>query len=109
RLFVSSCLCLHLPPLPSLPTRRSSDLFPLHTIAKFLDALLQLLFVAHAEILRASLRAAHADRFRGPFRSRSVQRQARDVSVVLRSEEHTSELQSPDQLVCPLLPVKTKQ
>src|SRR5258708_10977206 len=27
--------------------------------------------------------------------------------VLLRSEEHTSELQSPDHIVCPLLPAKT--
>src|SRR5438552_8452681 len=30
------------------------------------------------------------------------------ISVALRSEEHTSELQSPDHLVCRLLLAKTK-
>src|SRR5258708_19779611 len=31
------------------------------------------------------------------------------VFIVLRSEEHTSELQSPDHLVCPLLLEKKKR
>src|SRR5438552_7552423 len=34
---------------------------------------------------------------------------SRDVSALMRSEEHTSELQSPDHLVCRLLLEKKKK
>src|SRR5258708_9980333 len=38
----------------------------------------------------------------------SVARSKNKSEVASRSEEHTSELQSPDQFVCPLLLVKKK-
>src|SRR5258708_17969047 len=40
--------------------------------------------------------------------SETVARRARDLKIEHRSEEHTSELQSPDHLVCRLLLEKKK-
>src|SRR5258708_10596234 len=50
---------------------------------------------------------APRDQFRGEVRVGLPQRVARPVDA-LRSEEHTSELQSPDHLVCRLLLEKKK-
>src|SRR5207244_12323942 len=79
---------LHNRQLLSFPTRRSSDLFRLK--ARFLS---------HCRIITNSIASARAGfsvtisvRSRAPF----------------RSEEHTSELQSPDHLVCRLLLEKKK-
>jgi hypothetical protein len=55
----------------------------LHAIAKFLDALLQVVFVAKPEILSPPLRAADADRFGWPFGPCSIHGQAGDVPAVL--------------------------
>src|SRR5207244_13002721 len=81
------------PSLHSFPTRRSSDL------------LLGVLERARAVVVVADLHLDHPlepDRIarglpRGSFHRRKE-----------RSEEHTSELQSPDHLVCRLLLEKTK-
>src|SRR5258708_8098899 len=54
--------------------------------------------------------AVHADRDRGGFRepARTDRGQRAAPHGSLRSEEHTSELQSPDHLVCRLLLEKKK-
>src|SRR5207244_12336371 len=90
------------PDLPPFPTRRSSDLWP----------------IAYEELL-ARIRAV-LRRTAPPLDERMcigelvVDRATRRVSVrghtvpLSRSEEHTSELQSPDHLVCRLLLEKKK-
>src|SRR5258708_21748192 len=49
------------------------------------------------------------DQLRSTLRCASAQRPLRSKSLVPRSEEHTSELQSPDHLVCRLLLEKKKK
>src|SRR5256885_8838122 len=77
-----------------------STLFPYTTL--FRSVLHRLIGDARADVigLQAELRA-HGDRVVG----------ARDIDVVneIRSEEHTSELQSPCNLVCRLLLEKKKK
>src|SRR5207244_4557491 len=93
--------------LHSFPTRRSSDLFwvDLPDVHKVV-----------ANTLCAGFRECRSIRFRA---ARGVRPSERDgtLQVLLepkpkniegRSEEHTSELQSPDHLVCRLLLEKTK-
>ncbi len=65
-------------------TTKTAEAFPLHAVAKFLDAILKILLVAAAEILGAALRATDADGFGGAFCACAVQRQRRDVTKVLR-------------------------
>src|SRR5262249_9020655 len=68
----------------SAPSRRpkgSAALLP-HAVAKFLNALLKLFFIAKAEILRAALRPADTHGLRRAFRAGSVQRQTSDVVVL---------------------------
>jgi len=72
---------------PAAHSAKGATAFPLHAIAEFLDALLQLFFIAHAKILSTSLRAADTDGFRGAFGARSVQRQAGGVTIVLSAAE----------------------
>src|SRR5207244_12995157 len=90
--------------LHSFPTRRSSDLFRLRR--------------ARAGTRNGALRR---DRKRRPARylasllelveegDRVREEENRDDDGQARSEEHTSELQSPDQLVCRLLLGKKKK
>src|SRR5437867_6402283 len=70
------------PDLHSFPTRRSSDLIPARPIS--------------AAIRNRTRRGPPSAAGGGPLR------------VLLRSEEHTSELQSPYDLVCRLLLEKKK-
>src|SRR5207244_8122513 len=83
----------HAPPqhLHSFPTRRSSDLFVLD-VAQLLD-------VADGGAEGLDI-GEHAGGFGGGHDG--------DSEGSLRSEEHTSELQSPDHLVCRLLLEKKK-
>src|SRR5438552_14984355 len=67
-----------LPDLPSFPTRRSSDLSRIAELGEVRDT--------------------------APYSGGLTTMEA----LQLRSEEHTSELQSPDQLVCRLLLEKKK-
>src|SRR5207244_11626613 len=84
-----------LPPryLHSFPTRRSSDL-------RIPSSGRRSLLLVCAPIA-----------FDRPERPLLIQRRqaALDCSALLRSEEHTSELQSPDHLVCRLLLEKKKK
>src|SRR5438552_9164766 len=73
--------------LHSFPTRRSSDLFRVA------------LLLAEAPLCFFWLSA---------FSLISWPKPINDTPVTSRSEEHTSELQSPDHLVCRLLPEKKK-
>src|SRR5258708_9385721 len=72
-----------------------STLFPYTTLFRSFDQPLQ----------RAQFRLRLAQRHRDPA---LLARQQRGIAVALRSEEHTSELQSPDHLVCRLLLEKKK-
>src|SRR5437762_13862891 len=100
RLILSSLLCyVHLRYLHSFPTRRSSDLVEVRAEDKTSDFLR---FIAESPVTKAldgmteSMSAAGAGRL------------ALMLSV-MRSEEHTSELQSPMYLVCRLLLEKKKE
>src|SRR5207248_5125024 len=94
--------------LPSFPTRRSSDLaltdMYLGRLKKY-DPMLK--FVVTLAEDRARAKAQEADReiaagkYRGPLHG--LPWGAKDLLAVKRSEEHTSELQSPYDLVCRLL------
>src|SRR5437867_5957581 len=52
--------------------------------------------------------SCHQPRGRGHYRPRGLPRQAQQGERKIRSEEHTSELQSPYDLVCRLLLEKKK-
>src|SRR5207244_9654136 len=92
-------VCTH-PATRAFPTRRSSDLYanPLgitYDSGDYEGAMNTALGLANWDGLAA--RCAEARR-RGKWRGIGVANY-----VEIRSEEHTSELQSPDQLVCRLL------
>src|SRR5207244_13287931 len=75
--------------LPPFPTRRSSDLIPQRGLAR--EGLVeQLLDDLHVRLKDRRHRTGIGD-------------------ILGRSEEHTSELQSPDHLVCRLLLEKKKE
>src|SRR5690348_18149887 len=82
-------------PLHSFPTRRSSDLSPVFPIGRI---------VASGCVTKPPREVIAA--YDAPFPSRAYKAGAR---VFPRSEEHTSELQSPVHLVCRLLLEKTKK
>src|SRR5437879_9566015 len=85
-----------LPHLPPLPTRRSSDLFERRLRRR------------HDLLIRPRgfpVGGIRGERRRSP---RSQWRQRRSPRCQSRSEEHTSELQSPMYLVCRLLLEKKK-
>src|SRR5207244_13082534 len=92
--YCAGVLCV----LPSFPTRRSSDLCPFGS------------GLPHWRPQRH--RWNNLRRFPRPNRA-PVPREDNNYRVrcshILRSEEHTSELQSPDHLVCRLLLEKKKQ
>src|SRR5207244_10240650 len=101
---------LHLPPhLPSFPTRRSSDL----SVATSCSNLTPFVGSKQSCSARASrIEPPRSTSMRddgqcptGQCHDRGASRPspAARVSVMSRSEEHTSELQSPDHLVCRLL------
>src|SRR5207244_9266149 len=91
------CIAMHSALLP-FPTRRSSDLRWRVAIATRAASI-----IASASALGARVRGGDGRR------SASTRFLAlRRPSPPLRSEEHTSELQSPDHLVCRLLLEKKK-
>src|SRR5205807_9440616 len=98
----------HPPHLPSFPTRRSSDLG---------DDLRKARHGARAGRRDVTLFAQRrywsavpgAPRYRGQRGLVCVRCQPRGAGDDLRSEEHTSELQSPCNLVCRLLLEKKKK
>src|SRR5207244_11058364 len=103
-----SC-AIHPPPLPSFPTRRSSDLMDTAN-AQELDR--QMLHVSEemSKLNPDRSAVAAAASLAVPLAQRIAERLAAlpyDQALV-RSEEHTSELQSPDHLVCRLLLEKKK-
>src|SRR5690348_17587113 len=77
-----------------------STLFPYTTLFRFIHPTAQ-----------AALRRAQREARRGPGRQGEARRRGRGARRLdrLRSEEHTSELQSPVHLVCRLLLEKKKQ
>src|SRR5207248_10985693 len=89
--------------LHSFPTRRSSDLVGVSLVASF-------------AVLRRGLQAVrhtHPAQIRRPYRRFAGRHrligEEDDRALIGRSEEHTSELQSPYELVCRLLLEKKKQ
>src|SRR5438552_13287294 len=102
-MFTVSCAPRH---LHSFPTRRSSDLTadPLHQLRGEVERVLEGAVAGLVELLLDRAQPL-AERPRGGPQARRV-RCARELVLESRSEEHTAELQSPDHLVCRLLPVK---
>src|SRR5207248_10299484 len=98
---------LHQPPLPSFPTRRSSDLNIWRNVCTYSPPLEGR--TARVAARRGSSNpASHARRSTSmaSHRARAAARVARSLpwgTAGFRSEEHTSELQSPYDLVCRLL------
>src|SRR5205807_9097139 len=91
-------LCQPKRALHSFPTRRSSDLFEIGVVHRIVDGL-------HRERV-ALLDAGRVARACLEFTGRLLRRnrhQNTPATVIVRSEEHTSELQSPCKLVCRLL------
>src|SRR5207244_12483191 len=96
------------PSLPSFPTRRSSDLLLLiliidtfwdkKTTGRAWRVVLMLTFVGLICMASVFAPDMFEDRISG-----------QNVYGRMRSEEHTSELQSPDHLVCRLLLEKKKK
>ena len=66
----------------ALPACKSAEgsAFPLYTLTKFLDPLLEVLFASYAKILAASLCAGNAHRFGRKIRARAAHRQTRKVA-----------------------------
>src|SRR5690606_41569603 len=92
----------NLPPLHSFPTRRSSDLRDLGPLPQRRSGHPQRARV-HGRNERLGLRAPHRRQRADPDGGGT-----RGAAPPLRSEEHTSELQSRENLVCRLLLEKTK-
>src|SRR5207244_7100661 len=94
--------------LHPFPTRRSSDLYVLQFLAAFAaqpgPLLIQEVALPWGEQLRRALESAKAAKLMAPAATVSELEQMVSGAINLaRSEEHTSELQSPDHLVCRLL------
>src|SRR5258708_24554031 len=79
-----------------------STLFPYTTLFRSLDH--------HAQMAEVERRFAHGQQELAPIFEHHVRRaQQERIGITMdRSEEHTSELQSPDHLVCRLLLEKKK-
>src|SRR5207248_9508663 len=92
-----------IPYLPSFPTRRSSDLFQYPCRFQNCPSALP-----SRSPSVGSLTTDQPNTTRKLSCSRSNRCQHDNLRVVLRSEEHTSELQSPYDLVCRLLLEKKK-
>src|SRR5690606_41862809 len=104
---VLSCSCFtHHAALHSFPTRRSSDLLPLPRLPRGLrPRRVRALSASISEISMPSRRPLSATLTWSVCHSR---RMASKMAQP-RSEEHTSELQSREKLVCRLLLEKKKQ
>src|SRR5690606_39886642 len=90
--------------LHSFPTRRSSDLLANNAIGKESD-LDQEFMVGHGAIMKERLQ--HTETLPGTqFHTVS---ELENFLLLIRSEEHTSELQSRENLVCRLLLEKKKR
>src|SRR5690606_41754328 len=89
----------------SFPTRRSSDLIQAFNLPKATPATARNSAYASsvAAITRASSRSAGTQPSSLPCVRPSLVPRFPNASSVLRSEEHTSELQSRENLVCRLL------
>src|SRR2546426_8888253 len=83
-----------------------STLFPYTTLFRSDDSV-AIALLARAVALDPSFAAAHAQLARAY--GLRVSQLAREDTAALRSEEHTSELQSPCNLVCRLLLEKKKK
>src|SRR5204862_7437837 len=66
---------------PETTTPETTTAFALHAIAKLLNSLLHILFVASAEVLCPSRCAANAHRLRRPLGPRAIGGQAGEISV----------------------------
>src|SRR5256885_11168575 len=94
------------PPRSTLfPTRRSSDLYPVGV--KISDAEMKTIPISRHDFTASGLTQSTMDRSQNHYRPRQSG-QKRPSSFSVRSEEHTSELQSPCNLVCRLLLEKKK-
>src|SRR5207244_10226366 len=101
--FVSCCVYVHSHycPLHSFPTRRSSDLSTLRFFTPCFKGSFSIITSPSSWTrIRAHL---FGPRRYGRLRRRSNQIRRIHTERMSRSEEHTSELQSPDHLVCRLL------
>src|SRR5690606_41707196 len=103
----------HSPPLPPLFTNDPATIeiytLSLHDALPICLRRIDLAVVGHARHARGQLRARRVERglhFACGLVDVAVQRELQvdaDVALVARSEEHTSELQSRENLVCRLL------
>src|SRR5947208_4376529 len=96
----------HHPTLPSFPTRRSSDLEYARSHREQLVLKPNRGYGGTGVVLGL---ATEASEWEGLLQQAASTAGDPEQAWVLRSEEHTSELQSPDQLVCRLLLEKKKQ
>src|SRR5204863_9860374 len=99
--FFFYCYAHHLH-LHSFPTRRSSDLRPHHRAARRDEA------GGEERRGKAQRRLPRRRRRRSPPLPRASRQPRRHAAEGVRSEEHTSELQSRRDLVCRLLLEKKK-
>src|SRR5207244_9304294 len=103
-----SCFCeLSLLPsdLHSFPTRRSSDLIAEVQAITGRDGRIEACPANGRRAMRGFVQQCQAfcSRCRAPALAEQRERGNRQTRHQCRSEEHTSELQSPDHLVCRLL------
>src|SRR5690606_41715099 len=92
--------------LRSSPTRRSSDLVEASGRSGRAECGLER---AREERLRVGKRQCHRFGCCGPAPLTDTARTGRALAIIRRSEEHTSELQSRENLVCRLLLEKKKK
>src|SRR5207253_10040918 len=100
-LYIFTRVFARFPALHSFPTRRSSDLPPLRKHALCESRVV----MAHERLIQGVLGIARLDQ--DLAREIRASGSSRDL-LQLRSEEHTSELQSRGHLVCRLLLEKKK-
>src|SRR5207244_11242877 len=99
-------LCGHLLYLPSFPTRRSSDLIRTglrETINTLSTTSMQIASAIEQHEQTAISQAAAVNQTTATMDQLDASFSQTADMVKTRSEEHTSELQSPDHLVCRLL------
>src|SRR5690606_40771641 len=96
--------CARPPPVPSFPTRRSSDLATNDVVwMPTIDATLRMSMVYKINL---TILVTKSRNDKSTLRRSNRLRITRNINRINRSEEHTSELQSRENLVCRLLPEK---
>src|SRR5699024_11921401 len=96
------------PNIQSFPTRRSSDLKPQYTAENVLDRAFDVDYEAMEVLLTDITEFKYGRNSKAYFSAILDYGENKIIAYKLRSEEHTSELQSRFEIVCRLLLEKNK-